>query len=183
MNLNLIIVIYNESMLSKITDKLYLFLKNSFTLKFFNITNDVISSAYINSSFKSFFEKENCSINDLFKNAFILLFLKEKLMNTINKLIYFLKLLFINSVIVNLFKELSRDICNNTIRYSCYILFCWLTLYSILKIILGTGFLKSEVEIIIILSILFFIFTRSEINLKEMLEDSFFIKWIKAALS
>jgi hypothetical protein len=173
----------NDSFTMCIVNKIGKVISNSKTYRIFLKINAILYLAFFYSRTKVVLENNNSVISNNLKKSDLYILIKKLFKKLIYTFSHYWNLAFKDSSILLFLKTIKNDLFDNSIKYFSYMVFCWLTLYSILVIVFGSGFTKSEVEIIIIFTFIFFVFSRSSIDIKNMFEDSFFIKWIKIILN
>jgi hypothetical protein len=183
MNPDILMKYLNESYTLFLVNKIFKVFSDSKTNKIIIKIKKIIYLSFINSRTIVLLDNENSIFSNNLKKSDIYFLIKTLFRKFIYSFCRYWNLAFKDSLILLFLKALKNDLFDNSIKYFSYMFFCWLTFYAILVILFGVGFTKSEVEIIILFTFIFFILSRSSINIKNMFEDSFIIKWIKIILN
>lgn len=174
-----IVAIYRNSFTFLFLSKIYEIISQSFTWNLLVRIGILFSNAFNSSLTVKLFLNEESFLNRFFDDSFIVRFLKKIFFGLAVVIIEFNKNLFNDSFTNNSFNSIKKDLTQNAIKFSSYLILCWITVYVIVELVFGNGFTKFEMLIYIFLVIMFFLFTKIEISFQEIIKGSFIIKWIK----
>lgn len=174
-----IVAIYRNSFTFLFLSKIYEIISQSFTWNLLVRIGILFSNAFNSSLTVELFLNEESFLNRFFDDSFIVRFLKKIFFGLAVVIIEFNKNLFNDSFTNNSFNSIKKDLTQNAIKFSSYLILCWITVYVIVELVFGNGFTKLEMLIYILLVIIFFLFTRIEVSHREIIKGSFIIKWIK----
>lgn len=174
-----IITIYRNSFTFLLLSKTYEIISQSFTWNLLFRIGKLFSNAFNSSLTVKQFLNEESILNRFFSDSFIVISFKKIFFGLTGAIIEFNNNLFYDSFTNNSFNSIRKDLTQNAIKFSSYLILCWITVYVILELIFGAGFTKFEMLIYIFLVIIFFLFTKIEISFQEIIKGSFIIKWIK----
>ena len=174
-----IITIYRNSFTFLLLSKTYEIISQSFTWNLLFRIGKLFSNAFNSSLTVKQFLNEESILNRFFSDSLIVISFKKIFFGLTGTIIEFNNNLFYDSFTNNSFNSIRKDLTQNAIKFSSYLILCWITVYVILELIFGAGFTKFEMLIYIFLVIIFFLFTKIEISFQEIIKGSFIIKWIK----
>ncbi len=174
-----IATIYRNSFTFLLLRKIYEIISQSFTWNLLVRIGILFSNALNLSLTVKLFLNEDSFLNRFFDDSFIVRFFKGIFFGLAGFIIEFNKNLFDGSFTYNSFNSIKKDLTQNAIKFSSYLILCWITVYVIVELVFGNGFTKLEMLIYILLVIIFFLFTRIEVSFQEIAKGSFIIKWIK----
>lgn len=177
--MNIASIYRNSFFFSLVIRKPYEIILSSFTYKILNKLFKVFANAFNLSLTKRLFLTDEGFFDRFFNNSFIEIATRKLFFGLTEVIINFTKNLFSNSLIQTGFSSIKKDLDKNVIKYASFFFLCWIIVYAILELIIGSGFTKSEMLVYIFLVIILLIFTRIEIGTDKIIKRSFIIKWIK----